>query len=298
MKKKLTTLTALFLSTTVLGLNIQTNQALAQKIKIEATIAEDNLNNLQGLPWGGDKFPYSKITRIEDTLNPEDTAGFMVMDRHGIDESEKTVAPTSNSSNSSNNSIVPGVLGIFNRRNSSNDSRLGRDLSTAAGVLQIGLANSKQPFSEPAPGKQVYISAWGAKDTGCFAEIIMQLAPKGNFKDSDFLIKEVEMGLGSGRQLKLKPPTGVTPKTYRGNYTYTVSNNSLNSDQEANFLVSKTSLGMNKDAALLLMNAPKREVKARIVLANGSIIMPIGIKTVERWKKVFSVNPTCENLRQ
>jgi hypothetical protein len=261
MKKKLTTLTALFLSNLVLGLNFQAQQTLAQELKIEASIAEYKLNDLQTMPWGGDDFPYSKVTKIEDTLNPEVPKGYLVMDRHGIDESG------------------------FSKR----DPILGRPITI------------REPFSEPAPGKQVYITVWGVTTQGCSADLIMQLAPKGSkFADKDYLIKEIVMGMGPGRILKLVPPAGSQPKTYRSNYNFSrITNGSVNQESEsANFLISKTKLGIGKDEALLLMNAPKRVVKAKIVLAKGEIIVDIGPKTVERWKTIYSQNPACQNLEK
>jgi hypothetical protein len=251
MRKKITKLTTAFLTSSIFLLNLSAGNLLAQDIKFEATIAEDSLNNLQNIPWGGDGFPYSKVVKIEDSLSPEYSVGFAVFDRHGIDQSN--TAP----------------------------------LSFLA----------KNPFDSAAPGKEVYISFWGAKAEGCFAEMIIQVAPTSLLDPEKLVPTLLEVGIG-GRVLKLTPQEGVEPKIYSGPYNYLVYDGNTSLTYSSVLYVIKHRFAVNAEAANILMNAPVKEVKAGVTLAGSRVVFPIGKKTVERWKTVYSVNPTCENLNQ
>jgi hypothetical protein len=250
MKKTISKFTTAFLTSSIFFLNLGT--VSAQDIKFEATIAEDSLNNLQNIPWGGTGFPYSRVVKIEDSLAPEYAVGFAVFDRHGVDKS-----------NTSPLSFI------------------------------------KSPFSAPAPGKEVYISLWGAKAEGCFAEMIIQVAPTAILDVEKIIPTLLEVGIG-GRVLKLTPQQGVEPEVYTGPYNFLMydANTGTNMTYSAVLYVIKHRFAVNAEAANILMNAPAQEVRAGVTLAGNRVLFPIGKRTVERWKNVYSVNPTCENLAQ
>ncbi len=50
-------------------------------------IAEDDLVTKQGVRWGGQKWPYSKIVEIQDGLVGS-PVGRVIIDRHGIDKND------------------------------------------------------------------------------------------------------------------------------------------------------------------------------------------------------------------
>ena len=255
MKKQFTKITTTLLTSIILTLNLQAGNLLAQEIEVDATLPEDSLNNLQNLPWGGDDFPYSKVVKIEDGLNPGYALGYAVFDRHGID----------NSKTSSSNNPFETLLG--------------------------GL--SKHPFTNPAPGKEVYISTWVAKVQGCSVEMIIQYAPAIKINPQQIIPTLLEMGIG-GRTLRLRPVEGRDPEVYSARYNYRVSNYTYSSI----LYVARQRFAINGDAAKILMSAPVKEVRAGITLSGNRVLFPIGEKTVERWKTVYSVNPTCEDLTQ
>ncbi len=61
-------------------------EAAEEKIEIE-TIAEDDLATAGGIRWGGEKWPYSKLIEIQDSL-VSSPVGRAIVDRHGIDKSD------------------------------------------------------------------------------------------------------------------------------------------------------------------------------------------------------------------
>lgn len=148
-------------------------------------------------------------------------------------------------------------------------------------------------FSAPRPGSAVFISLWGSKVEGCFAELIVQVAPDQQIDPQNLIATSMEVGV-NGQIIRLLPQE-TDPKVGSFNYTY------LSNEQQLNgiWYMSRQLFVVDETIANILRSAPEEEIKARINLANNSsILFPIGKKTVERWKHTYGFNPACKSPQQ
>lgn len=238
---------ALLLAVNILNLDI--GIAIAQKAS-EASIDEDSLNTVSGLPWGAHGWSFSKVTEVKDTLGGT-VVGRVVIDRHGIDHSNSG-----------------GLSGLF-----------------------------KNPFSGPAPGKILFVSLWGSKIEGCYAELIIQAATTSG-KDNEAITRAIvpekmEIGI-KGQVVELDSQPESSGKRFSQDYTYTTYENNTQLQHPGTWYMTRNLFVIDSNVASILSNAPREKVKVRVTLANNDTeIFPIGEKTVGRWKDAYSFNPSC-----
>lgn len=204
---------------------------------IEATIAEDDLVTLEGLPWGGKQWPYSQTVEIQESLVAS-PVGRVVLDRHGIDRSDSSF--------------------LF-----------------------------KRPFSSIEPGKSVFISLWGSKIEGCFAEMIIQVAPKQSISPDKIVPSLLELGIGN-QILQLKPQQSSSVQSYQ--YTYTKDQRQYN----ATWYMVRQLFVIDSNIAKVLSDAKPQTIKARLNFGNNSLIISLGEETTKRWKYTYGFNPACQ----
>jgi hypothetical protein len=170
--------------------------------------------------------------------------------------------------------------------------RHGIDRSTNDGLGDL-IFNS--PFANPEPGISVVISLWGSKIEGCFAEVIFQHALAEGQNPEAAVPTLIEMGIG-GQIVELAPQPNVQPRYGANSYTYQegeiLSNQRV--QRQGVLHTGRHVFAIDSTVASILSNAPAGEVKARITFANqDAIVVPIGKKTVARWRSVYSFNPYC-----
>jgi len=237
------------------------------------SVLEDGLNTNK-LPWGGrNEWVYNEAATIKDAL-VNTTLGKVIFDRHGID-----------------NVSDPG------------------DGEGGQGGLSFMASN---PFASPSPGRILFISLWGSKINGCFAQFIVAYAPRSEISNilQAIVPKTLEMGI-NGRKVQLNAVRELKPKLYQAKYTYTVSQsngarcgfldlkctseNTTTVDRSGTWYAASTYLAIDANTVSLLSNAtPEQEVKARLTFNNDStFLFPIGKGTVTSWRDAFSYNPSC-----
>ncbi|MGK7884962.1 MAG: hypothetical protein AB4057_10100 [Crocosphaera sp.] len=145
----------------------------------------------------------------------------------------------------------------------------------------------------PSPGKKNFISFWGSKIEGCFVKLIFQSASSSNPIDPETLIPiRLDMGVDD-TIIKLRAKSSSNTTYWKENYTYGVDENKMTGTfygVEQNFFISSEQVNHLKSAST-------QEVKARITFLDGSsVIYPIGVETVKRWKNVYSFNPYCKDM--
>jgi len=232
--------TKIFLgSLTLTSLLLETNFTVAQGI--EGSVSEDDLNTVNGVPWNGKNYAYSKVLDIKDSL-VNTPVGRIVLDRH---------------------------------------SQGGTDL--------FG--------SSPRPGRTVYISGWGSKIEGCFAELIIQYAPKDNFDPSGIAPTVIE--IGAGDKIVRLLPQNRPAKIWTTNYTYEESTfdgtRTVSVTKNGTWYMGRQLFIVDAEQAEILSQTPNKKTNARITFNNGNtLIFPIGAGTVSRWKQAYGFNPTCQ----
>ncbi len=150
-----------------------------------------------------------------------------------------------------------------------------------------------QPFSRTKPGKFVFVSLWGSNFDGCYVETVVQIAPKNDIKAEATLPTLLEFSVG-GRVFRL-PVKETNPKivTYRYNYL-----DEDNTPQQALWYANSRIFPVDSDQANGLMNAPIKDVEARMHFGeNKSIPFTIGADTVERWQDIYTFNSSCEYIQ-
>ncbi len=244
---------------------ITVDVALAQKAA-EASMDEDDIITVNGLNWGAQGWHFSKVVEVKDTLGGN-VVGRVVIDRHGIDGF---------SSSSKHKGFLGGLFG-------------------GGSIVQ-------NPFSGPAPGRLVFVSLWGSKIEGCYAELIIQAANTNGQNDQAItraiIPEKMEIGI-NGQILELDAPRRATEKAFYKSYTYTTYENNTQSQHPGTWYMTRNLFAIDSQVANILSNAPRQNVKIRITLANNNTqILPIGEKTVGRWKDVYSFNPSCRSPNQ
>jgi hypothetical protein len=153
------------------------------------------------------------------------------------------------------------------------------------------------PYSFPDPGRMVFISLWGSKIEGCFAEMIVQIAPPNGI---DFDVKaliptKLELGVG-GQQIELTPQSSTAPVIQDHPYTHTVTRNGQSVEIPATWYMTRNLFAIDAEIANILRSASVKESRMRLSLSNGEkLLIPIRKETVEAWKTAYSFNPTCQN---
>ncbi|MBW4520982.1 MAG: hypothetical protein KME16_14920 [Scytolyngbya sp. HA4215-MV1] len=158
----------------------------------------------------------------------------------------------------------------------------------------------KDPFGEfygLKPVSLVFVSQWGSKQAGCYAEMLVQVAPPppANLSAEDALQLLVptliEIAVGNGRVVELKPQK-IQPKVFGGEYTYQDSR-----DQQryrSNWYMARNIFAVNANQAEMLRTAQPGKATLRVSFADGNAYQfPIGKGTVSLWKEVYDYNPTC-----
>ncbi|MEL4897918.1 hypothetical protein [Crocosphaera sp. Alani8] len=149
----------------------------------------------------------------------------------------------------------------------------------------------------PHPGKQNFISLWGSKIEGCFVRLIFQYASSSNPIDHQKLTP-IRLDIGvDGTIIRLRREGIANAQYWKQNYTYKVSNNQISYNRTGVLYVGKQSFPINSEQVNHLRSSSPQEVKGRITFSDGStIIFPIGVETVKRWKNVYSFNPSCKPI--
>lgn len=146
----------------------------------------------------------------------------------------------------------------------------------------------------PKPGKKVFISLWGSKVEGCFAEIIFQTAPYNALSGEQIAPILLEVGVGE-QIVRLVPPSNKQPSTWQVNYTYEVYENNARYKRSGIWYMGRQLFVVDAATASVLSQAPQKKATARVTFANGeTAIFPIGVGTVKRWKEAYNFNPTCQ----
>ncbi|MFM6181108.1 MAG: hypothetical protein ACKPA8_06260 [Dolichospermum sp.] len=150
------------------------------------------------------------------------------------------------------------------------------------------------PFSSPFPGRFIVVSFWGSKIEGCFVKIVIQSSPKGGQVELKQLVpKTIQLGLNN-QILELSRNEATKVRPFKGDYTYTDSENAKQINRSSTWYMTDTSFAIDGTAANLLKNAPKKEIRMRLVFENGDTrIVPIGKGTVEKWSETYGFNPAC-----
>ncbi|MFM5942438.1 MAG: hypothetical protein ACKO9G_03480, partial [Dolichospermum sp.] len=149
-------------------------------------------------------------------------------------------------------------------------------------------------FSSPFPGRFIVVSFWGSKIEGCFVKIVIQSSPKGGQVELKQLVpKTIQLGLNN-QILELSRNEATKVRPFKGDYTYTDSENAKQINRSSTWYMTDTSFAIDGTAANLLKNAPKKEIRMRLVFENGDTrIVPIGKGTVEKWSETYGFNPAC-----
>ena len=147
------------------------------------------------------------------------------------------------------------------------------------------------PFSSPFPGRFVVVSFWGSKIEGCFVKMVIQSSPNNGQAEFEELVpKTIQLGLNN-QILELSRSESTKVRTFKGDYTYTGTQNSKRS---STWYMTDTSFAIDSTAANLLKNAPQKEIRMRLTFANGDTkIIPIGKGTVEKWSEAYGFNSAC-----
>ncbi|MFM2060445.1 MAG: hypothetical protein RLZZ507_115 [Cyanobacteriota bacterium] len=163
------------------------------------------------------------------------------------------------------------------------------------GASSLGLFG---PFQGPQYGRLVFVSLWGSKIEGCFVEMIIQYSPSdGQANANEIVPKLLEVGIGS--QAIALPPQANTQKSFSQGYSYEIEREKRKYIVNSTWYMTRNTFALDSNIASILSNAPVKQTRARLTLANGeTMIIPIGEGTVKKWKEAYSFNPYCTNLNQ
>jgi len=162
----------------------------------------------------------------------------------------------------------------------------------------------RSPFVAPEPGRVVLVSNWGSNNSGCFLELIIQVATSADRRIDPRLIvpTQVDMVI-NGQRLTVNAVNSPGANRY-GSFPYTYSLSVQKNNQQVSqtlrgiWTMSRHIFALNAPQAKLLGNAPAQNIPLRVTLANRSpITIPIGKGTVERWPSVYGFNAACTPKR-
>lgn len=168
--------------------------------------------------------------------------------------------------------------------------RHGVDHSYGSGIISA-------PFDGPDADKLIYVSLWGSKIEGCYAEFLIQystVAGKGDEEVSRAIVpKKLQIGV-NGQIIELEPQPGTQPRRFKRDYTYYIYRDNVKYIGRGTWYAARNLFAINSNVASLLGNAPQGKVKVRITLSNDeTVVYSIGEKTVARWKYAYGFNPYC-----
>lgn len=148
----------------------------------------------------------------------------------------------------------------------------------------------------PVPGKLVFVSFWGSKIEGCFADLIIQYAPSDNLDAS--AIYPIKLDIGVGNKIVVLLPQNVKSNVWQTDYTYETSSNGSRVTRSGTWYMARQLFIVDAGIAEGLSQSPSQNAKARITFANGdTLIFPIGAGTVSRWKEAYGFNPSCTAIQ-
>ena len=149
-------------------------------------------------------------------------------------------------------------------------------------------------FGYLLPGKKNFISFFGSKVEGCFVKLVYQYASASTSIEPKTIIP-VRLEIGVGDKIVRLSSENSENKYWQKDYTYSVYENSKSEERTGRWYMSSQNFLATAEQVRLLRSSPEDEVKARITFADDStIIFPIGIETVRRWKNVYSFNSSCK----
>lgn len=150
------------------------------------------------------------------------------------------------------------------------------------------------PFSSPFPGRFVVVSLWGSKIEGCFVKMVIQSSPNdGQAEVKQLVPKTIQLGLNN-QILELSRNEATKVRSFKSDYTYKSSQNGKEINRSSTWYMTDTSFAIDGTAANFLKNAPKKEIRMRLVFENGDTrIVPIGKGTVENWSQTYGFNSAC-----
>lgn len=181
------------------------------------------------------------------------------------------------------NSIDPTVVGrmVFDRH--------GVDGNPVLGLVQA-------PFASPYPGRMVLISQWGSNNAGCYMEMVLQLGAVGAIQNSQMLIPtEVMLNVG-GQVVTLQSQRSEAQFSSAQSFQYSEYDSSTDSrvDKTGVWYTGRHLFRISASDAAILSNASAQNVPIRVVLNDRlPITYELGSGTVQRWRSVFSYNPSC-----
>ncbi|MEO1374380.1 MAG: hypothetical protein AAFW70_08695, partial [Cyanobacteria bacterium J06635_10] len=141
---------------------------------------------------------------------------------------------------------------------------LGRVVLDRHGIdRSYGSTFIKSPFSSPEPVKIVFVSLWGSKIDGCFAELIIQVAPPSQRSNSQastnaLVPKILQLGV-NGKIIELVPQASAKPRIYSNNYTYTEYKNDAKLKRSSTWYMARNLFRIDANVANVLRNAPEQE---------------------------------------
>lgn len=184
------------------------------------------------------------------------------------------------------------------QRNSIDPTLVGRIIFDRHGLDTNPLIQA--PFAAPRPGRVVLISAWGSSDAGCYAELVIQSAVEGNQPGSSINIPtQIDMNVG-GQVITLQAQADSAQYSNARSFQYseTVWNDArdeyVSVDRSGVWYTARHLFRISEQAASVLSSAPNANVPIRVTLSNRQpFTYEIGSGTAQRWRSVFSHNPSC-----
>ncbi|MCE2717449.1 MAG: hypothetical protein ACK5RY_05505 [Dolichospermum sp.] len=172
------------------------------------------------------------------------------------------------------------------------DAPLGKVVIDRHGEGSSGFIGS--PFSSPFPGRFVVVSFWGSKIEGCFVKMVIQSSPNdGQAELKQLVPKTIQLGLNN-QILELSRNEATKVRSFKSNYIYKGFQNGKEINRSSTWYMTDTSFAIDGTAANFLKNAPKKEIRMRLVFENGDTrIVPIGKGTVENWSQTYGFNSAC-----
>lgn len=230
----------------------------------EGVITEDDLDTVNGLPWGANNWDFSQVLDVQDALT-EAVVGRVVIDRYGLDRS-----------------TAGGLIGTLIRHPfDSPQPNIWITVSIWGSQVEgcyVAVIFQYAPEEELNPDAVLPTQL----DLG-LGEQILSLYPQTGVPErtyyGEYTYQDEEGFSPAGLGLVL----GTSRVVQRGGVLY----------------MGRHVFGVDSYAASALSNAPAQETKARITFKNGdSIIVPIGEETVRRWRDAYGFNPYCAAANQ
>ncbi|OLP17795.1 hypothetical protein BST81_12045 [Leptolyngbya sp. 'hensonii'] len=174
------------------------------------------------------------------------------------------------------------------------------------GGIQVRAADIyKVIFNDPftiSPGKIVVVTSWTSRNEGCSMDMVVQIAPYESMSreqaESYLVPRQVDIAVGYQRIVTLKPQTKEGEEKYgkpfRGTYSY--YDPTKNKNYNLYWYMGRNIYRISAEDAAKLVSAQPGIAKAQIWFRaeTSPYQFEIGEGTVNRWKEVFSYNPSCK----